>query len=51
MGVEIRVREAVMERVKIRVRGRFGNKEGISAKIMVALRIWTWIGIEVRVGI
>ena len=45
------MRVAMMVKVKIRVRGRFGNKDGISDKIMAALRIWTWVGIEVRVGI
>ena len=49
--MEIRVRVAVMVKVKIKIRGRFGNKEGISAKMMVALRIWTRVGIEVWVGI
>ena len=41
VGMVIRVRVVVMVRVKIKVKGRFGNKEGISAKILVALRIWT----------
>ena len=49
--MEIRVRVAVMVRVKIKVMGRLGNKEEISAKMMVALRIWTRVGIEVWVGI
>ena len=47
--MEIRVRVAVMVKVKIKVRGRFENKEGISAKMKVALRIWTRVGIEVWV--
>ena len=47
----IRLRVVVMVRVKIKVRGRFGNKEGISAKMMLVLRIWTRVGIEVCVGI
>ena len=46
-----RVRVVVMVRVKIKTRGRFGNKEGISAKMMLVLRIWTRVGIEVWVGI
>ena len=45
----IRLRVVVMVRVKIKVRGRFGNKEGISAKMMLVLRIWTRVGIEVWV--
>ena len=45
--MEIRVRVAVMVKVNIKIRGSFGNKEGISAKMMVALRIWTRVGIEV----
>ena len=47
----IRLRVVVMVRVKIKVRGRFGNKEGISAKMMLVLRIWTRVGIEVWMGI
>ena len=39
VGMVIRVRVVVMVRVKIKVKGRFGNKEGISAKILVALKI------------
>ena len=49
--MEIRVRVAVMVKVKIKIRGRFGSKEGISAKMMVALRIWTRVGVEVYWGI
>ena len=49
--MEIRVRVAVMVKVKIKVRGRFGSKEGISAKMMLVLRIWTRVGIEVWMGI
>ena len=39
----------MMVRVKFKVRRRFGNKEGISGKMMLVLRIWTRVGIEVWV--